>query len=92
LELPFPIPLKANIKSFSPRKMLSAEEAMEKILTGIASAQVRKEVNKWYLFGLQGGGKDLKKLSPEELGFFMDKLSDIALVLYNFHQPIEEIR
>lgn len=75
----------SNIKSLNAIKLLDAEEAIERILSGLQSQKLKMELKKWYSFGLSKEGQGLIDLSSEELGSFMDKLSDITLVLYNYH-------
>jgi hypothetical protein len=80
----------AKLKSINHIRLLSAEEALERLFDGIDSPALKDELFKWFAFGTTGKGKTLHNLTPEELGDFMDKLPDLVLALYNFQKEIQK--
>jgi hypothetical protein len=82
--------MEASIKSINQINLLSAEEAIERIFAGIDSPALKAELFKWFAFGTTGKGKELHTLSTEELGELMDKLPDLVLALYAYHQEIQK--
>lgn len=80
----------AKLRSINRIKLLSAEEAIERTFDGIDSPALKAELFKWFVFGTTGKGKELHRLSAEELGELMDKLPDLVLALYAYHQEIQK--
>jgi hypothetical protein len=82
--------MEAKVKSFSPIKLLTSDEALERLFAGIESAEVKEELSKWFSFGLKDPGIRLSILTTEQLAIFLDKLPDILLVLYNNSLEIQK--
>lgn len=80
----------AKITSINQIKLLSAEEALERIFAAIDSPALKEELFKWFAFGITGKGKQLHTLTAEELGDLMDILPDLVLALYNYQKEIQE--
>jgi hypothetical protein len=80
----------AKLKSINQIKLLTATEALERLFDSIESPLVKSEVFKWFAFGMNGKGKTLQTLTPEQLGELMDKLPDLVLALYNYQKEIQK--
>ncbi len=80
----------AKLRSINQLRLLSAEEAIERIFDGIASPALKGELFKWFAFGTTGKGRELHRLTPEELGELMDKLPNLVLAMYAYHQEIQK--
>ncbi|QXV66841.1 hypothetical protein INP83_07085 [Mucilaginibacter sp. 21P] len=72
----------AKVKTIYSAPMLSARQAMDKLLLSIGDEEVRAELQKWLHDGLTGSGSTLHRLRPEQLTLFLDKLPDLLLALY----------
>ncbi|MDN5286587.1 MAG: hypothetical protein JWR38_2861 [Mucilaginibacter sp.] len=82
--------MEAKLRSINQLRLLSAEEAIERIFDGIDSPALKAELFKWFAFGTTGKGKELHTLSTEELGDLMDKLPDLVLALYTYQKEIQK--
>jgi len=80
----------AKVKTLSSTQIIFAEQALDNLFSTINSAEVKVELNKWFAFGLTGGGENLHQLSPEELAEFLDKIRDLSLALYCYQQEVQK--
>ncbi|QQL49894.1 hypothetical protein [Mucilaginibacter ginkgonis] len=75
---------------FNRIKLLSAEGALERLFETTDDAVLKAELEKWFFFGLTGNGKSLSTLNSVQLAELMDKIPDLVLALYTFHQEIQK--
>jgi hypothetical protein len=78
--------LQAKVKSISGIQLISSEEALKALLGTIDSDVVKEELNKWFEFGLDTPNSHISNLDTEQLALFMDKISDLMLILYNLRK------
>jgi|GEM_PF-2667829 len=76
----------AKIETINSVKLLTAEQAMEKLLHSVSSPEVKAELELWLQFGHTSSDSQLRNLTPEQLTLFLDKITDLLLVLYCLQQ------
>jgi hypothetical protein len=77
----------AKITSVNQVKLLTAQEAIERIFAGIESPEVKHELSKWHALG---EAIKLHHLTPEQLADLMDRLPDLVLALYSYQMEIQK--
>ncbi len=80
----------AKIKTINSVKLLTAEQALEKIFQSVNSAEVKAELVLWLQFGHTSSASQLRNLSPEQLTLFLDKITDLLLTLYCLQQQQDQ--
>lgn len=76
----------AKIKTINSVKLLTAEQALEKLLHSVTSPEVKIELERWLQFGHTSSNSQLRNLTPEQLTLFLDKITDLLLTLYCIQQ------
>jgi hypothetical protein len=72
----------AKVETINSVKLLSADQALEKLWLSVNDADVATELHKWLDYDLTGSASTLRQLTPEQLTLFLDKLPDLLLAIY----------
>jgi len=75
--------LQAKVKSINGIALISPEDALKALFGTIDSDEVKRELNKWFNFGLDLHNSHISDLNTEQLALFLDKIPDLVLILYN---------